>query len=145
MSILDDLRRLGVSPEQVTVNGKPFVSQTPDEAKHRSPYWPYKSKAEQLYAWELGEKAKAHEIVAWRYEPITMVVIDASGERCRYTPDFMVLLPTTEPADFIEFHEVKGHLREAARLRFLSARERYPWFRFRMVRRLRGGGWEEVL
>lgn len=48
-----------------------------------------------------------------------------------YTPDFMVI--TKE--DLIEFHEVKGFMREAARVRLNTAASLYPEFQFRLITR----------
>jgi hypothetical protein len=56
-----------------------------------------------------------------------------------YCPDFAVLLAN---GDF-ELHEVKGHWREAAMLRVKVARDKYPWIRFRAVRKVKGK-WEEI-
>lgn len=135
MGLTDDLQRLGIKPEQVlSVNGKPLSDASP-----KKPRSPYKSNAEQLYARKLEGMLASGEIVSWAYEAVTLVVVDANGERCRYTPDFMIVLPSG-----LELHEVKGHLREAARIRFLGARERYPFWTFRMFRR-NGNGWDEIL
>jgi len=103
----------------------------------------YKSKAEAQYAWELEAMLKDGDISWWAYEPITLVVVDAGGKRCRYTPDFL-LVRETEHGSELEFVEVKGFCREAARIRFLAARERYPFWTFTMVRKAKHG-WETIL
>lgn len=102
------------------------------------------NKTERLYQWELEDRKKRGEIISWYREPISMVVIDAAkkGRRAkvRYRPDFMVVLLDGK----IEFHEIKGFLRDDARKTYLAAVERYPCFTFRMIRRAKGG-WEEIL
>ena len=118
----------------------------PLDKKPRPPD-PYKSKAERLYAWELERRKEIGEIVFWAYEPVTLVIV--SGEkRCRYTPDFMVVYSYLYDVGYtLEFVEVKGgsgFCREAARIRFLAARERYPFWLFSMVRRHKSS-WETIL
>lgn len=105
---------------------------------------PYKSKMERQYAWHLAELQGAGKIAYWAYEPVTLVIVDAGGNRCRYTPDFLVVWNTGLPILRVEYVEIKGYLREAARLRFLAARERYPFWKFTMLRKSKSG-WEEVL
>ncbi len=58
-----------------------------------------------------------------------------------YTPDFLV--SGMRPGSSIEFHEVKGYLRDDARKSFIFAREKFPMFKFRMIVKERGG-WREV-
>jgi hypothetical protein len=105
---------------------------------------PYKSKAEQQFAWKLEDDRKAGEIFWWAYEPITLVIVDAGGKRCRYTPDFMIASPGELQYYDFEFIEVKGFLREAARIRFLAAREKYPFWKFTMVKK-EGGAFKIIL
>ena len=139
MNLTNELRRRGFGPEQIagaTVNGKPLV----ESEKAAKPLSRYKSKLESLYAMELQYLKEAGEIQDWRYEPVTLVIVDADGKRCRYCPDFLVLHNNGS----IELVETKGFMREAARIRFLAARERYPFWRFTMIRR-NGGQWETML
>ena len=123
--------------DRLTVDGRP-VGEAVEKEK---PTDRYKSKMERLFAWKLEANKQNGVLLSWEYEPVTLVVIDAGGKRCRYTPDFMVVF---EPG-VIVFFEVKGFLRPAARLRFLAARERYPFWEFRMVRREKSGTWVDVL
>jgi len=118
----------------------------PEQPKPVPKKSPYKNKWEQQYAWELTSRQRFGEILWWAYTPVTLVIVDANGKRCRYTPDFMVVREhlVVKIPDF-EFVEVKGHLREAARIRFLAARERYPFFKFTMVHRTKAGDWETML
>lgn len=66
------------------------------------------------------------------FEEITLVV----GDGARYTPDFWTL----GADDVLEFHEVKGHWREAAKVRIRVAARQYPQFRF-MAFRCEKGVW----
>jgi hypothetical protein len=71
------------------------------------------------------------------FEEIALRLADGSW----YTPDFWVKAKD----DVLEFHEVKGHWREAARVRIRVAAERYPQFRFKAFRKLPkalGGMWQ---
>lgn len=63
----------------------------------------------------------------WQYEALRLKLADGAW----FMPDFVVIWSD----DRIECHECKGFMREAARLRLLVAAERYPWLRFRVVRR----------
>ncbi len=140
-SVADDLRRMGFDSDQIAgalIDGKP-LAEVADKPKPKSQY---KSKAESLYADYLQSRMGGFGVEWWAYEPVTLVIVDANGVRCRYTPDFAVINTGTEKVAFIE---VKGFLREAARLRFLAARERYPFWDFFMMRRSPGGRWELLL
>jgi hypothetical protein len=64
------------------------------------------------------------------FEEITLRL----GDDCRYTPDFWVL----GPDDVLEFHEVKGHWRDDAKVKIRTASEKYPQFRFKAFRRVKG-------
>jgi hypothetical protein len=59
----------------------------------------------------------------------------------RYTPDFMVV-----HAGAVEFHEVKGFMREDAHVKIKVAARLFPWARFIVVRKTGATGWtrEEV-
>jgi hypothetical protein len=48
------------------------------------------------------------------------------GDDTRYTPDFMVI----KNDGTIEFHEVKGFMRPAARVKIKVAARMFPWFRW---------------
>ena len=62
------------------------------------------------------------------FEEITL----ALGGGARYTPDFWTL----GDDDVLEFHEIKGHWREAAKVRIKVAAAKYPQFRFMAFRRV---------
>lgn len=79
------------------------------------------------YAWRLDARMRHGEIVAWRYEAITLRL----AERTTYTPDFLVL----KPDGAVELYEVKGgFIREDANVKLKVAAAQYPWFRFLLVR-----------
>ena len=64
------------------------------------------------------------------FEEITLVI----GDGARYTPDYWTL----GDDDVLEFHEVKGHWREAAKVRIRAAALKYPQFRFLAIRHEKG-------
>lgn len=113
--------------------GKP-VSKTPagkQEPRIR-PYAPYRSKWEHAYASHLDFEKWIGDIADWAYEPQKLEI----GIGAKYTPDFRVV--QTDGA--IEFHEVKGHRREAAIVRIKSAAKQYPEFTFVLVTK-KDGQW----
>lgn len=137
--------------------GHPRPWQVPSEEapRARSPWAPYRNKGESLYARWL-ESAKGTGLIEWwAYETIKLRLSAAWFAPCRrnkpcvgrangawFTPDFLVRTVTGQ----VELHEYKGFMREAGRLRLLIAAERYPMFRFFVVRQLGNGQfvWTEV-
>lgn len=104
----------------------------------------YRSKIEEQYAAILDGRKRAGEISAWRYEPMTLVIVDgnvADRSRCRYTPDFLV---EHGDGDAPELVEVKGaRCMEAARIRFKLAVQQWPCFRWTWAQRIKGE-WTET-
>ncbi len=95
------------------------------------------NKLEASYAQELEARRAAGEIEWWRYEGLTLRLAD----RCRYTPDFVVLLANGE----LECHETKGFMRDDALVKLKIAAEQFP-LRFYLVRaipRRDGGGFSK--
>jgi hypothetical protein len=91
------------------------------KAKMRKAPKPPMNKTEQEYEnLFLGQKPHG-------FEEITL----ALGGGARYTPDFWV----QGDDDVLEFHEVKGHWREAAKVRIKVASAKYPQFRFKAFRK----------
>jgi len=142
-----ELAKIGVTDlSRVTVQGRPLaeVFAEEDAKRPRSVVDQYKSKAERLYALELELQQQQGLILWWRYEPISMVVIEVPSKgksaKVRYRPDFMVVMPDGT----IEFREIKGYLRDDARKTFLAACQQYPWWKFTMLRRTKSG-WETIL
>ena len=93
------------------------------------------------YADILNVKRAAGQVSEFWFECVTIKI----AADCRYTPDFLVMLPDGS----LEVHEVKGSfIRDDARVKLLAAAEKFP-FRFYLAQRLakkHGGGWkiEEV-
>jgi hypothetical protein len=78
---------------------------------------PYRSKWEAERAALLAARKQAGSIADWRYEGIRLKLADGAW----YKPDFMV----KHNDGSVELEEVKGHWREAARLRWKIAVEQY--------------------
>lgn len=90
---------------------------------------PKANKTELLYAAaELRPRLLAGEIKRYDFEVERLRLADNTF----YTPDWRVVMAD----DTIEFHEVKGFLREAAFVRIKVAAELHP-YRFVMVRRVK--------
>lgn len=92
------------------------------------------NKLEAAYSVLLEAQQRNGKIVDWRFEKIKLGLAKESW----YTCDFFVVLPD----GLIEFHEVKGHWREAARVRIKVAAELYWCFTFRAVTHDRKTGWK---
>ena len=83
------------------------------------------------YATHLDALRAAGAIVAWWFEAERLKIGVAAERRdAFYTPDFRVQLPDGT----IEFHETKGHWREAAKVRIRAAAAQHPYV-FRGVTR----------
>ena len=79
----------------------------------------FKSKLEARYFAYLQQRLRRGEIAAFAYEAEKLRLADGAY----YTPDFRVV--TVE--GYVEFHETKGFMREAARVRLLVAAELHPY------------------
>lgn len=84
-----------------------------DEPKKVNPYAPFKSQWEKEYAGHLLAMTLSKEIVDYRYERASFVLVPASETQrgVRYVPDFLVIYPDGR----MEIHEVKGHWRPGAK------------------------------
>lgn len=106
----------------------------------------YRSKCEAAYAEILEQRRVNGYIVAWFYEPVTLL-LDAAGENkkgVRYTPDWLVIKSAGDGLQLMEFVETKGgFVREDAMNKFRWARARYPWFSWKMMQRVKGE-WNDV-
>jgi hypothetical protein len=72
-----------------------------------------------------------------KYEPIKLRI----GERCWYTPDFLVV----DEDGLCYFFEVKGgHIWDDSKVKFRAAQEQYPWFGFQMWQKKKGGLWKQI-
>jgi len=85
------------------------------------------------YAAMLTARQNIGAVIWWAYESMRFQI----GRLAYYTPDFVVQLPDGT----IQLHEVKGHWRQAARVRIKCAAERFP-FDFIAVRKGKDGAWE---
>lgn len=91
------------------------------------PQAPTRTRARTPNRWEqsyyddvLAPRIAAGEILAAHYEALTLRI-----GRCRYTADWCVQLADGR----VELHEVKGFMREAARVRMSAVTEMYPALR----------------
>jgi len=98
------------------------------------------NKLEAAYALILEARKRNGEIADYAYESVTLKL--ATG--VRYTPDFVVWREETlygtwaRIADVVELHEVKGFMRDDARIKLRVAAKQFPYFTFRLCRRLKG-------
>lgn len=90
------------------------------------------NRTESDYALVLTAEQRAGKIASYAYEALTLRL----GNDCRYTPDFMVVLADGG----IELHEVKGHMRDDARVKLRVVASTFP-FRVVLVKR-DGKGWQ---
>ena len=90
----------------------------------------YRSELEARYHAHLLSEMKQGRIERVDYEPVRLRL----AEGCWYTPDFRVIRDGKT-----EFHETKGYMREAARVRLRVAAELHP-YTFYLVR-ADGAGW----
>lgn len=131
ITITDKLARRPLPPA-------PAPQQVKPEARSR-----YRSKIEEQYAQILESRKAAGEIAGWRYEAVTLVIVEGSEAdrtRCRYTADFLV----EHHEGPLELVEVKGaHCMEAARIRFKCAVQQWGAFRWTWAQRV-GGRWTET-
>jgi hypothetical protein len=87
------------------------------------------NRTEAAYADQLELLKIAGKIIDWRFNAIRFRMADGAY----YKPDFMII-----KEDCCELHEVKGFWREAAKVRIKVAAELYPWFRWVVVRLVKG-------
>lgn len=87
------------------------------------------NRTEREYAQQLEARRRAGEVLWFEFEGMRLRLADDTFFR----PDFPVLTPAG-----LEFHEVKGHMREAARVRLNVAAAKFP-FAFYLVRKDRTG------
>ena len=97
----------------------------------------YKNRTEEKYASNLHLRLTCGEIHSYSYESIRLRIGGTAKRGIYFTPDFLVILADGS----IEFHEVKGFWREAAKVRINVAAEKFPYFKFRAVKLVKGS-WE---
>ncbi len=88
------------------------------------------NKTERAYHRLLELQQRAGEIRDFKTHAITFKL----GKDCRYTPEFLVI----ENDGTITVIEVKGFMRDDALVKFRAAQAMFPWFRFKMVSRVKG-------
>lgn len=77
------------------------------------------NKTEAAYGFHLSDlQAKGH-IREFKFEAVKLIL----GNRCSYTPDFMVV----RNDGTLEFHEVKGFWRDDARVKIKAAADKFPF------------------
>lgn len=92
---------------------------------------------EARYARQLEALKAVGEILDWRFEEIRFKLGgNKETKEAWFKPDFLVVYP-----DRFEIHEVKGHWREAARVRIKVASQLYPWLAWKAVLYNRRDGW----
>lgn len=96
------------------------------------------NKTEQAYAAQLEVRKSILKIADFKFDCIKLRLADKTF----VTLDFFVLMPDGT----MEFHEVKGHWEDDARVKIKVAAEQYPYFTFKAVTtraKKDGGGWAE--
>jgi len=97
-------------------------------------YAPYASSYERDYAKHLQLRKLAGEIRDWKLEPSRFLI----GFDCRYKPDFQVVMNDGT----IEFHEVKGFMRDDANVKLKTAATTFPQYPFILVTWDKSTGWK---
>lgn len=93
----------------------------------------FKNALEYEYGLYLDALKSRGEVSWWAYEVITLKLADGAT----YTPDFAVVMADGE----LQFHETKGHWREAAKVRIKVAAGQTP-FRFIAIKKDKRLGWK---
>lgn len=94
------------------------------------------NKTESAYGLYLSGLQAKGEIREFRFEAVKLIL----GNRCSYTPDFMVV----RPDGTLEFHEVKGFWRDDARVKIKTAADKFP-FVFIAAKQTKKGWETEVI
>jgi hypothetical protein len=91
---------------------------------------PFRSNTEAGYASYLHVQMLGGDIQLYRYEPFRLHL----AERTTLTPDFLVVMKDGS----LQIHEVKGWAREDAMVKLKIAARLYPWWKFVLVKRVKG-------
>jgi hypothetical protein len=92
------------------------------------------NKTEQAYSDELKKLEAAGEILFWKFEPLKLRLADNTF----LTVDFLVIQKNRE----IELHDSKGSrftYQEDAKVKMKVAAELFPFFRFKVAFKVKGG------
>lgn len=94
------------------------------------------NKTEAAYAAHLDELLARKEIVRWDFEAEALRLADKTFLHC----DFRVIMPD----GMVEFHEVKGHWEDDARVKMKVAAALHPYtfIAVKLKSKKNGGGWE---
>jgi len=145
LTVEAQLAALGVDPSRVKISPPMTIGNERcgyiTKGSRCGPKADRMNKTERAYAVELAALQATGEITRWRFEAITLLLVDPAdtGNRgVRYTPDFAIW-----QAGKLRFVEIKGFLRDDAKLKFLWARQQFPEWEFTMLRRVRGA-WEKL-
>lgn len=100
-----------------------------------SPYAPYRSKLEHLFAHKLEMEKRAFLLESFSYEPLNLRL---PGKKNFYKPDFLVVDDTSLQG--LTFYEVKGHNRSDDRslVKMKTAAGLNPWAKFVLVKHVKG-------
>lgn len=90
------------------------------------------NKLECRWANQLEYMKMAREIIDWRFQSFGIKLAD----KTYYYPDFFVVFP-----DHFEVHETKGFCKDDALVKFKTARDMYPWWRWKMLFWSKKTGW----
>jgi hypothetical protein len=93
----------------------------------------YRNKWEREYAGRLDQRKYLKEIRDYQYENVGFRLAD----KCFFYPDFFIAMST-----HFEVHDVKGFMRDDALVKLKIAKDMYPWFRWVIVKKVKGE-WEE--
>lgn len=88
------------------------------------------NRTEEKYAELLWIRQRAGEVRRYWFEPFKLRL----GPTTFYTPDFALWMVD----DTVEVHEVKGFWRDDARVKFKTAAQAFPIFRFVAVQLVKG-------
>jgi hypothetical protein len=148
---LKKLQQLGFTEAQIKqakfANGR-SVLEFDAEMQAKTNVCGFKNKTETLYALALDDAKRENKIKEWWYESMTFVLADtaepgANGRKqrgVRYTPDFII----QRNDDHLEAHEIKGFLRDDARVKYLCAKKEFPFIVWKMIQ-FKHGTWEVIL
>ncbi len=139
LAVDDELRSLGVPIDLLLDKGVvakadlPSIHATAMAALKRTRM----NKTEAEWAAILEARKRAGEIIWYQFEGLRLRLANGAY----FTPDFPVLTKEGQ----LEFQEVKGFWREAAKLRIRVAASLYPFWKFYAIRKKRkkdGGEWD---
>jgi hypothetical protein len=94
------------------------------------------NKTEREFSMILLARVKHGEIKSSKFEQVKVRI----GEGCWYVPDFFVERHDKKPL----FIEIKGFMRDDARVKFLAAKEQHQWADWEMWRKVKSQ-WEQIL